>query len=305
MRLVDRLDSWKLAIFLFHGVIARRTTRVRNYTGKHLLREDFLAALRGLKEAGAPLGIDEALELCLSGRPFPERAFVVSFDDGFENNASVAAPLLDELGLPAVFYVSTAFVDEGRMSWIDRVEHAFEALEHVRVGLPWRSAPAAAWDDAGKIALLKEIRHEAKRRPGVDPEALADGIVGELGVGQAPGDHPLDRKLSWEQVRQLHSHPLFTVGGHTHTHAIMSRLSPAELEREVDVSLALLREKAGVGPRHYSYPEGQAEHFSPLVAALLKSRGVLCCPTAMDGLNPPGTDPFLLKRIMVDGPCAA
>ena len=36
----------------------------------------------------------------------PKRSFVITFDDGFENNYSVAAPMLDDLNIPATFYFS-------------------------------------------------------------------------------------------------------------------------------------------------------------------------------------------------------
>lgn len=299
-RIIDRLGD-ELLILLFHGVIEKQTCSVRNYTRKHMLRSRFAELLRALGDAGTCIGMDQVLELTLSGRPFPERAFAVTFDDGFENNASVAAGVLDELNMPATFYVSTAFVDEGRSSWIDRIEAAFEAMPAVRLALPWRAGEAGAASTAEKIALLDEIRREVKARPELAPDQFAEDCLRALDPLPPFEDIPaLDRKLSWEQVRRLDAHPLFTVGGHTHTHAILSRLSPSQLDAELDTCLALLRDKAGVGPRHFSYPEGQAEHFSPTVIEALKARGVACCPTAMDGTNAPGRDPFLLRRVMVD-----
>ncbi len=68
---------------------------------------------------------------------------------------------------------------------------------------------------------------------------------------------------------------------------------------ELDTSLNLLKEKAGVGPKHYSYPEGQENCFSEEVINVLKSRGVRCSPTAIDGVNTTGVDPFRLMRVSV------
>lgn len=301
---LNRLSPNSLAIFLFHGVIRSNDCCVRNYTRKHLLQDEFVQFLQRLKSVGRPLGMEQVLSLIHAGEPFPDNSFAITFDDGFENNASIAAPILDDLGIPATFYISTAFVEEGGMSWIDRFEYGFEKTRRVELRLPWRERPAVAESREEKINLLSEIRREVKSRRDIDANELTCEALLGLGIKSVQSDHPLDTKLSWRQVRELNDHALFTVGGHTHSHEIMSYLSSEQLAVEIDTSLQLLLSKAGVGPRHYSYPEGQDEHFSPAVINALKARGVECCPTAMDGTNPPRVDPFLLRRIAVDRICA-
>ena len=44
-----------------------------------------------------------------SGRPINGTA-VITFDDGYDDGASVAAPILKNLGLPATFFVTTNFI---------------------------------------------------------------------------------------------------------------------------------------------------------------------------------------------------
>jgi hypothetical protein len=65
------------------------------------------------------------------------------------------------------------------------------------------------------------------------------------------------------------------------------------------VSLRLLGDALGEPVRHYSYPEGLAHCYSPAVIAALRERGVVCCPTALPGTNPVGTDLFELRRYLV------
>ena len=42
------------------------------------------------------------------------------------NNYSIAAPILNDLKIPATFYFSTDFVENNTMSWIDKIEYCFE-----------------------------------------------------------------------------------------------------------------------------------------------------------------------------------
>lgn len=42
--------------------------------------------------------------------PIPKRVFVVTFDDGYENNFTQALPILQELKVPATIFLATAFI---------------------------------------------------------------------------------------------------------------------------------------------------------------------------------------------------
>ncbi len=105
--------------------------------------------------------------------------------------------------------------------------------------------------------------------------------------------------MTWRELAEFAALPGMSVGGHSHTHRIMSFLDRTELEHEVDLSLNLLNQHAGIETSHYSYPEGLAHCYSDEVIEVLKSRGIDCCPTAIDGMNPASSDTFHLRRIPV------
>jgi len=298
-RVAEHLSDDRLAIFLVHGVIPRQVHPVRNYTGKHLEADLFAKVIARLARKGHALSMDEILAHCESGTPFPPRAFAMTFDDGFENNLSVAAPIMADHKVRSMIYITSGFIEENGMSWIDRIEYAVEDAPIQDLAVDWAPRPFRLGDAASRIEFLRAVRKHVKNDPKVAPNAFADVLCARLGKpGRLSSQDPLDLKLSWNQVRDAGG-GLMTFGGHSHTHPILSFLSPSELAFELDTSLALMKDKSGIGPVHYSYPEGLAHCFSDEVIAQLKARGVRCCPTAIDGLNPPGTDPFLLRRVMV------
>jgi len=58
-----------------------------------------------------------SLEALAEGR-YPDRSVALTFDDGCESDATVAAPLLRAHGFPAAFFVNPARVGQpGRLSW--------------------------------------------------------------------------------------------------------------------------------------------------------------------------------------------
>ncbi len=288
-----------VAIFLFHGVIPEQRHTVRNYTRKHLLRERFESVLDDLCSTGTPVSMDDIVASARRNRCLPSRAFALTFDDGFKNNCSVAAPILVTYGLPATFYITTAFVDENGCSWIDMIEYAVEATDGFELSLPFPGPHVSYKTVPEKRDLLEAVRRFVKGDPDIDPYAFAREVWRQLGVSRMEPDLYLDEKMSWADVRELSRHPLFTIGGHGHTHRILEYLDQSELEREVAVSMARLRSSLDVPVSHYSYPEGLSTCYSERVIRLLQSHGIICAPTAEPGINGVGDDLFRLKRVMV------
>jgi peptidoglycan/xylan/chitin deacetylase (PgdA/CDA1 family) len=296
----SHLSADRLAIYLFHGVVDGGSWKVRNYNRKHLEADYFRRLIQGLLVKGRPLSMDDVIRHHDEKRPYPANAFAITFDDGFRNNLSVAAPILSELGVPATYYVTSGFVDENGMSWIDRIEECIESAWPDRIRLPWKPDEDRISAPADGIRVLDEVRKKVKSDPTVDVEGLIRDIAHQCGR-EAPlsSDSVLDRKLTWSEVRRLADRPGSIVAGHSHRHGILAFLSQEELDAEIDTSLRLMREKAGLNPRHYSYPEGLAHCFDERVIRALKDRGIVCCPTAMPGSNAPQDDLFRLRRILV------
>ncbi len=300
----DRLHREELTIFLFHGVVEQSDYLVRNYNRKHLAASDFRSILAALKQRGTPLSMDQVISHHENLEPYPQYAFAVTFDDSFENNLTVAAPILREFEIPATFYATTGFISSNRMSWVDRIEWAFEQRckidQSVALDLPWHDAPVQAKTAEEIQSLLSDIRTQVKSGLISNPDTFATDIQLQLGLSETwTTSDPLDKKLTWEQIRELHEDPLFIIGGHSHNHAVLSFLDENALAIELDTRLKLLQEKAGIDPVHYAYPESLPHSYSDAVTKALKSRGVICCPTAIAGYNTPETDLFHMKRILV------
>jgi len=100
--------------------------------------------------------------------------------------------------------------------------------------------------------------------------------------------------LTWGSVREMVASGLVTIGSHTHTHALVDRLSPVEAARELDRSIELVGEHAGVTADHFAYPKAVAPPAP--VEAVVRDR---FRSAALGGNrpNPYGrTDPHRLAR---------
>ena len=61
-----------------------------------------------------------------------------------------------------------------------------------------------------------------------------------------------------------------TLGSHTHTHALLDRIDPADAADELDRSAELIGERVGVAVDHFAYPKAVAP--SPEVEPLVRAR---------------------------------
>src|SRR5205814_1621452 len=148
----------------------------------------------------------------------------------------LAYPVLRELGIPALVFLATSFLDDGGMMWTDAVQWAALATRRQRVNLPWTDGATAGPtgrqaialpDRAARAALGERARAYLKRLPDDQRRAALAALLDELG---APPERPREM-LTWDEVRRTMD--LTRFGGHTHTHPILSRLDRAAAEREI------------------------------------------------------------------------
>jgi peptidoglycan/xylan/chitin deacetylase (PgdA/CDA1 family) len=100
--------------------------------------------------------------------------------------------------------------------------------------------------------------------------------------------------VSWPALRDALATGLVTVGSHTHTHALLDRIPPAEVERELDRSIELIGDRLGVTAEHFAYPK--AVLGSPPARAAVRAR-FRSAAIAGTRPNPYGrTDPQRLHR---------
>ena len=74
----------------------------------------FAAQMSLLAElAYQPVSLDAVLDHYLTGAPLPQKAILITFDDGYRDNLENAAPILVRHGYPAVVFVPTRFLEDG------------------------------------------------------------------------------------------------------------------------------------------------------------------------------------------------
>lgn len=267
-----------MLVLLYHGVRPDDDQTSPDIRMKHLPRRAFERQMQFLKRFGIPVPLADVVKGLTDGTPLPTRGFCITFDDGYLNNAQVAAPILKKLGIPATFFVTTGFIDGTTRLWVDRFETAFTAL------------PSSSETDA-------TVRSRLKRLPPQERETILREM--EERAGTASLVHPLHRPMTWEDVRSL-VRDGFEIGAHTVTHPILSTLTDEVQQHEIETSKKRIEDETGQSCRSFAFPNGQPNDWNERTLDIIKDAGLTSSLTTVDGAVRRSDGAYCIRRTTID-----
>jgi peptidoglycan/xylan/chitin deacetylase (PgdA/CDA1 family) len=247
-------------ILMYHGVTRAPPRGLRNCEGKHVALDRFVAQLRVVKRHRRVLPLSELVRGVVTGADV-RNTVAITFDDGYENNVTTAAPALADLGLPATFFLATSFVDAARWIWVDRLELVLDRTAQRSIRLA--GLGEVPLDDRRRA--LVAVKRFAKGQPDPDVARIVAQVEEQCGApAEAPhGDYGF---MSWAQARQLKEGG-FDIGAHSVNHPILSRVDLASGEREMLESRDAIRRELGACSEVFCYPNGKAADATPEIMA--------------------------------------
>jgi len=221
----------------------------------------------------------------------PERPLAITFDDGYADNAKLAAPILGRLGLPATFFIATGFLDGGRM-WNDTVIEAVRAARGPLLDLGLLGLGEHPIGDAGsRRAAIDRLIGALKDVPPGPRTDKADRIAEIAGARL-----PTDLMMRAEDVQRLHAGGM-TIGAHTVTHPVLNRVSDDAARSEIALGRKRLEEITNAPVRLFAYPHGKpVEDYDLRHVRLVRDLGFDGAVTTAWGAARASADPFQLPR---------
>jgi peptidoglycan/xylan/chitin deacetylase (PgdA/CDA1 family) len=258
----------------------------------------FAAQMAELARLARPMPLLELVEGARAGS-LPPGAVAVTFDDGYVDALTEAAPVLTQLGIPATFFVNTASLVEPREFWWDALERALV--------IPAATPPRLDLDLRGRTVRLatataqERVRaHTTIHRELVDATLAERGsIVAEIvrwsGVGERMD--PRHRPLTGDEIRRLAALPGCSIGAHTENHLALTA-QPADVQRrEIGGSRAVLERWLGAPVYAFAYPYGA--YVFPETPTLVEQAGFRAAVTCDEGRVGRTSDPFRIPRVEV------
>jgi peptidoglycan/xylan/chitin deacetylase (PgdA/CDA1 family) len=252
-----------------------------------------------------------------------KRTIAITFDDGFKDNYTNAAPLLDWHGIPATFYLATTAMQSERAYWWDSLQdiifhsevlpQRFDMLiNDAQVRFSFASDrilgsrlinQIRAWNynlpiPNERICLYMLLWHHLKPLAYAQQNAILSDIRSWAGSKEFPSTHGIT--MSIREMQMLSQNPLFSIGAHSVHHAMLSQQNSQDQAFEVQESKRQIEKWLGRPITGFAYPYG---NYNELTQTLLKEAGFSYAVSTESKAVTMDDDPFALPRMQVKNWC--
>ncbi len=285
--------NYGLRVVLFHH-IADTDTPFTDGLALRCPRERFAERVAFLAEHYDPVSLDTLLD---AGRPLPPRPVLVTFDDAYASVPRVAAPVLAEHGVPGLFFVNAAFLDNADLS-LDNLlcyvlnTRGMKPIESAaRVAGGERLAKAGRPDD-----LTGVIQGICTRLTRGETQRFKAELLDATGLDAAALARDADLYLSRDELRGLARYGI-EVGNHTYSHVFCRGLDESDLADEVGRNQEMLETLTGSPVRSFSVPYGSLADYTPALRACLRETSHGSCFLVHALPNPAELDLECIYRV--------
>lgn len=294
LRLATGLRPHGAAILMYHSVMEDPSSQDVFLGGIAHSRDVFRGQMELVVQRYRPVSLEQVIRFVGGEAELPDRAVVVTFDDGYADNYEIAAPALNNAGIPATFYVTVECVEQGRLPWPARLRFIFCTTKKTK----WADSSGKFWqltsaDEREKAYLIS--CDECCKLAGAAQSQYVRCVEDQLDI-QVPVESGA-LMMKYDQIRALlrQGH---IVGSHTMTHPNLAHVNLEDASHEMTESKRRLEQQLNAPVAHFSYPcPALSPHWTQQTLAASRDAGYETAVTTDGGLARKGDDPLLLKRV--------
>ncbi|MFK7913284.1 MAG: polysaccharide deacetylase family protein [Pseudomonadales bacterium] len=295
MSLWRRANQDRIAVLTIHSVLDEDALDDFRPMRKYLELAKFRENLEFLQQRATFLSLSQALDI-LEGKAEPvANGIVLTFDDGYMNNFSLALPVLKALGIPATFFLVTSRVENRRPFWFDRIDFALQKnlSERFRIRVCGKTVNVEGTSPAqlrkAMLASFRILMSEGYNDRDLDDhvdEMLAplEALQGQRLIDYYDEDSPC-AIVTLPVLKQAIKSDLVTIGSHTHHHVRLTTMPDIDAIEELRRSAEWITSRTGTTPDFFCYPNGS---YDRRTGGLIQAAGYRAALTCVEGLCSPG-----------------
>lgn len=184
------------------------------------------------------------------------RFAVITFDDGYLDNYTEALPILKKHKVPAVFYLTTDFLNSDQITWWDEVAYLLRKSQGMTYQLP-NGVTTYLLEEVNIDKVIQRIMTEIKQNKHLSILTVLGDIRLKFPKAKAAllaEEHRLF--MRWEEAEALLLQGM-EIGSHTVTHPILSQLNTEQHRKEIIHSKLILEERLKCNINSIAYPVGR------------------------------------------------
>ncbi len=221
------------------------------------------------------LSVSELVACLQKPGSLPARPAIITFDDGYADNAEYALPLLKEAGIRACFFICTGMVGTWNVPWYEQFVCCLKLSNTQVIPSPFGEGdPSYRVDEANLRSSIQRFRQNLRRVSWAEIQECLHFLRATTGVDpQTQLRQPLF--MSWQAVDTLIRAGM-EIGGHTRTHPILSRVEdPETLSAEIAGCRLDIQRQLGYNAISFSYPVGLHEAMSASADEHIRQAGFM------------------------------
>jgi len=268
----------RAAILCFHGVVGHEPDPDVEHEALSVCK--FRRLLRVVQRSFNVISLADLVAAIREGNSPPPRSMVITFDDGYVTNYTVAADVLADFKMPWSTFLPAGLIDKGGRKEIDDLYMLIHrgSLRQIRL----------CWDeDVLQFDLnTRQHRRDAARyiREACRyvPETIRQqrmqeiyGLYSTDELQQLRAGYPAFAPMTWTQAKELQSAGV-DVGSHALSHIALAPQPPDVIRHELMAARELLKKHLGDPSPHFSYPYGRPASISQETETQLIQMGYHC-----------------------------
>ena len=249
--LFEKLMQPKGALILMYHSVADAVVAPFIDPPNHLSHIDFEAQMAFLSRYRHVVSLTDLMTQLDAGHEPPAGTVCITFDDGYLDNLTVAAPILAKYQLPATLYLPTAYIDRRESHWADVLHQMFLFRTRQRLTISRLRIAADLSDAEQRNAAYKKLHQPLL----TSLYAQRQSLLAELREQLCPEREGPQLTMGWDDVRDLvQKYPLFDIGGHGQDHVDLRAHGGEYARDEIEGCRRDIRRELGTDPLHFSFP---------------------------------------------------
>jgi peptidoglycan/xylan/chitin deacetylase (PgdA/CDA1 family) len=246
--------------------------------------------------------MNEVAHVLNNNSKFTRPCIVITIDDGYLDNYTLAYPILKKYDISATIYVTSGLVGTNSGLWLDDIAYA---LEHAKVRkLYLRELFGDEVLDISTNQEKKNAMHKLycsllnKNNSG--RQDLIQKLFELLKVEKSI----LNRErlmLNWDEITEMSMNGI-TLGAHTLSHPSLPALSPESARQEIKYSREIIENKLVKPVVHFAIPNGRKDDFTDDLREFCRAESFHTVVTTEMGLVGLSSDRFALPRLLPPSP---
>lgn len=269
---LGRLGAYRFA--RWWSAYSPRILVYHRFGPKGLDAELFEQQIREIRAGFEVVPLSRLTRSLAQDEPLAPQTIAITVDDGYDDFYRYAYPVLKHYGLPATMYVVSDFIDQKIWLWPDKIAFILANTRHTEFafgpGREQQTYPLAVSD--GRHRAWNDIADHCLTLPDRDKHVFLGQLAADLGVTLMDRPSPEYAALTWDNMREMRANGI-DFGSHTCTHPKLTKLRPAELDRELQGSKSRIEAMIEAPVESFCYPNGSRSDFDVQVQERVRHAG--------------------------------